>query len=331
VIGWGERASLEPHSIFGWRLKPSGQTRLRWESYDYTVTANELGFPGAVYPAHKQPGTIRILTTGDAFTSAEGVDTNLAWPHLLENNLAAQLPDNQVEVLNFAITGYGPNQYTAVVETFAPVYQPDLIIIGFFVNDYGDVLISNEEFQQSIGFGLPAPNSFHITSRLMHLRHFVDIRLFEPLTHALRGEPDPYGYFLGYFITLERNRPEFEVTGRDLVTDRLKKIKTVADQQGAQVVIVMIPAPVQVCESSELAYYPSNVDLTDSTRYDLDLPQRLTHELAEALEIEYYDLRPILQSIEQCPYQPRNSHWTAAGHRAVSIYLTEVLIADGYL
>ena len=44
--GWGERASLAPHPVFAYHLQPSRTTRLRWESYDYTVTANALGFPG---------------------------------------------------------------------------------------------------------------------------------------------------------------------------------------------------------------------------------------------------------------------------------------------
>ncbi len=48
--GWGERPSLEPHPVFGWRLIPESTTRLRWESYDYVVEANELGFPGPSYP-----------------------------------------------------------------------------------------------------------------------------------------------------------------------------------------------------------------------------------------------------------------------------------------
>lgn len=155
VFGWGERASLEPHPSFGWRLAPSKTTRLRWEGYDYTVTANSLGFAGPEYAAERTPGTLRILTVGDAFTSAEGVDTDAAWPRLLESDLDQRLPDRSVEVLNFAITGHGPQQYASVVEHFGPIYQPDLIVVGFFVNEYQDVLATNEDFCSSIGFGRP--------------------------------------------------------------------------------------------------------------------------------------------------------------------------------
>ena len=32
--------------------------------------------------------------------------------------------DRPVEVLNFAVTGYGPNQHAAIVEHFAPITGP---------------------------------------------------------------------------------------------------------------------------------------------------------------------------------------------------------------
>ena len=45
----------------------------------------------------------------------------------------------QAQVLNFSITGWGPNQYASVIADYAPKYNPDIIIIGFFVNEFFDV------------------------------------------------------------------------------------------------------------------------------------------------------------------------------------------------
>lgn len=332
VLGWGERPSLEPHPVFGWRLKPDSQARLRWESYDYWVSANSLGYPGPEYPQQKEPGTLRVLVVGDAFTSAEGVDTDQAWPRLLEADLAARLPERKVEVLNFAITGYGPNQYAAVVETFVPLYQPDLILIGFFVNDYLDVQWSDQEFRDSIGFGLPAQDGWYAVGTLSHLRQYARLRVVDPLVELLRRRPRSYGYFLGHFAFLERDRADLWETGRELVAERLAQIAILADEAGARVILAMIPAPVQVCGPDQLAYYPRYVDLDDATRFDTKQPQRLTKELADDLGLVYYDLRPpLLSTSEACPYQPRNIHWTAAGHRAVASYLAEALSVDGYL
>jgi lysophospholipase L1-like esterase len=327
--GWGERPALEPDPDFGWRLRPSTVTRLRWESYDYTVTANSLGFPGPAYSRAKTSGCFRILTTGDAFTSAEGVDTGRSWPRILEQRLNEKIGQGKVEVLNFAITGYGPNQYATVVETFAPQFKPDLIIIGFFVNDYGDVLDSCDKVRQEIGFSRPAPDDLRSVLHLAHLRHLTTVKLRGRLSESLGGRPDWYGYYLGNFRFLERGNHDWNTTGRELTEDCLRRVASAVEAIGAKVAIAMIPAPVQVCEPDGLTYYPRHVD-TQDTRFDLELPQRLTQEIAQDLGFAFYDLRPALRSSPGgCPYQPGNMHWKAVGHQVVATYLSDALIDAG--
>jgi peptidoglycan/LPS O-acetylase OafA/YrhL len=327
-LGWGERPALESHPEFGWRLKPSGQTRLRWEGYDYRVTSNSLGFPGPEYSAKKAPGTLRILATGDAFTSAEGVDTEQSWPALLEAELAHRMPDRRIEVLNFAITGYGPNQYASVIDHFAPRLQPDAILIGFFVNEYQDVLQSDEEFRQSIGFHGPRPDGWASVLTARHLCQSLWKTARKRLYEIVRRKPDPYGYFLGQVASLERDNPIYTIQGPRLVTVRLRQIKRTADRIGAPVTVLMIPASVQVCSSRELEYYPGDIDLTDASRFDLDQPQRVTRQIARGLAIRYCDLRPVLRGLPECPYQSRNMHWTVAGHRAVAKHVAGMLEAE---
>lgn len=325
VLGWGERPSLQPDAELGWRLKPDQTTRLRWQSYDYTVTANSLGFPGPSYPEHKEPGVLRIMVTGDAFSSAEGVDTEDAWPRLLEKKLAAKL-GKSVEVLNFAMTGYGPNQYADVIEVYATKYRPDLILMETFVNDFEEVLYSNTALSESIGFGSPAPDSPYATVRLLHLRRFLRLQVVEPLRELLRNKPRDQGYFLGNFRSLERSHPEFEDTGRQKVAEQFTRIKTVTDQIGSRLFVAMVPAAPQVCDPEQLAYYPHNVDVTDTESYDINLPQRLMSQITNSLGRPFFDLRPMMKAVPGgCPYQTNNMHWTKAGHEAAAAYLADIL------
>lgn len=325
VLGWGERPSLEPHPTFGWRLKPSVTTRLRWESYDYVVQANSLGFPAPEYPEMKSPGVFRVMTVGDAFTSAEGVDTDQAWPRLMESYLQDQMPERKVEVTNFAITGYGPNQYVAVLDTYAPKYHPDLIIVGFFVNEYQDVLWSNQQFQDSIGFHLMPQDGLYAIVRLHHLKKYFRLHLLEPLKEIFTDSPRGSGYFLGNFSSLEINRKEMQQSGRKIIAERLKQIKDISEKIDAKVVIMMIPAPVQVCKQDKLAYYPKHVDLDDANKFDLDQPQAFTKGISTSLGIPFYDLRAVLLSSDNCTYQPHNMHWTVEGHQRVAKHMSEIL------
>jgi len=89
-----------------------------------------------------------------------------------------------------------------------------LIIIGFFVNDYFDVLSSNEEFQHSIGFDLPPQNNLLSILRLQQLQHLIKIQVIEPLVELLRRQPRPYGYFLGNFTAFEVAREDMAVAGK---------------------------------------------------------------------------------------------------------------------
>lgn len=328
VAGWGERPSLEPHPDFGWRLRPSTQTRLRWEGYDYTVDANSLGFPGPEYAAAKPPGTLRIFTVGDAYTSAEGVDTPFAWPRLLEDRLRIALPTQPVQVMNFAITGYGPEQTAAVLREFVPRYRPDVIIYGFFVNEYLDVLMSNRQFQGLIGFGQPESGVWAFL-HLPHLRKYLRSRIRDPLVELARETPNPHGYFLGNFSALEKGNHELLTTGHERVFHWLEQIRAVSSATGAKVLIAMIPAPVQVCGPGELGYYPRHVDLGDRERFDLEQPQRLTLTIAEQLGFEVLDVRAALRTTpEGCPFRGDNMHFTEAGQRRLADAVAARLLAD---
>ncbi len=324
VLGWGERVSLEPDTWVAWHLKPSTTTRLRWQTYDYTVTANALGFPGPDYPVEKSPNTFRIMVTGDAFSSAEGVDTDQSWPRVLNQLLSTQ-SSTPTEVMNFAITGYGPKQYAEVIQKYAPIYKPDLVIVEMFVNDYEDVTISDDDFRASIGFQLKPQNGVMSILGLDNLRVFLSINSAQRINEFLTGNPYSAGYFLGHFSEFARLQPDLDAR-KALVKQQLAEIQAVANQIHAPLMIVMVPSSIQVCASSELPYFPRYVDLSDTTQFDLDLPQRNAKAMADDLGIAFYDLRPLLSAIPSgCPYQPANMHWLPVGHQTVAQYMADLI------
>jgi hypothetical protein len=327
VLGWGERPSLQPDEYFGWKLIPSKTTRLRWEHYDYVVTSNSLGFPGPEYTHVRRPRSLRLLLTGDAFTSAEGVDTDSSWGMRLVPELQSRFPQTAIEVANFAMTGYGPRQYEAIVDSFVPLLKPDLVIVETFVNDFQDAVTTDAEFRQSIGFDNPSPESWHALARLSHLQTFLRLNVLSPLIASLGSRPSPpYGYFLGNIPALERGNAAISGEGKLRMKGNLQAIQRVARANGAPVLLVMVPASVQVCAPGDLHYFPSRVDLSDTSRYDLDQPQRVIGEIADSLGLARIDLRAVLRSTSgTCYYHPRNMHWTAAGHCRVAQYVAAVI------
>lgn len=324
VLGWGERASLEPSQRFGWKLIPSRTTRLRWESYDYRVTANALGFPGPEFPAAKPPHTLRILVTGDAFSSAEGVDTDRAWPRLLQSELAENGGYRTVQVMNFSITGYGPDQEAAVVKAFAPRFHPDVVLIEMFANDVADAQTSNAQFHKSIGFGEPPQTGTAADLKLLQLSAYLRARVAEPLRSLFTRTPERNGYFLGNFSFLERGSTQYRQGLQRSIAD-YDAIARAARAVGAKTIVAFVPAPVQVCGRHSLAYYPRFVNVHDRAKYDLGLPQRRGRAIAAAAGVTFWDLSPALLGFSPCPYMPRNMHFTANGNRAVAALLAQRL------
>ena len=317
-FGWSERPSLQADAMFGYRMRPSTKVRLRWQGYDYVVQTNGEGFPGPDFSMEKKSGTCRIMTLGDAFTSAEGVDTAKAWPRLLQQRLRCELPDsenkNSVEVLNFGVTGFGPNQYAALVEEYAPRINPDLIVIGMFVNDFVDVLTSKEELREMIGFDRPKADCLlgYLTAR--HTFRWVRGNVLENAFERFTGRASPNTHFFCQLDALSLDRAEEMEIGRDLVRERFATIQSTAKSIGASVLVVNIPASLQVLDREQLSFLRPCVELGE---VDMDQPQRITRELASEHGFAYVDLRGALRAVKhQQPYFSRNLHWTEVGHQA---------------
>lgn len=324
VFGWGERVSLQPDPVVGWKLKPDETHRLRWTSYDYTVQSNSLGFSGPLYPLDPPSSTFRIFTLGDAFTSAEGVDTPDSWPRRLENILRAEA-HRPVQVMNFGITGYGPNQYAAVVREYVPKYRPNLVVIGMFVNDFEDAQTTDAAFQKSIGFGKPPADGIISLLELEQLKTYWSLRVRDPIISALRRRPSGESAFLSNIRFLDRSQKPRWIAGARITRERYAEIKALAQANGGRVAVVLFPASVQVCAAKDLRYYPHFFSLRNSARYDPDLPQNLAAELTSSLGLPYHDLRPDLRAAADCPYQARNMHLTVYGQgvsaRAIAAFL----------
>jgi peptidoglycan/LPS O-acetylase OafA/YrhL len=312
ALGWGERPSLVADAAVGWKMRPSSTTHLRWESYDYVVSANALGFPAPDPPGSRPPGSKLMMTVGNAFTSAEGVDTDRAWPRLLEHD------DPTLHVANFAITGHGPNQYAEVVRTYGPALRPDIVFVGMYVKDFHDSLVDERIFQNSIGFGELSPDSPQAFFRFAQLYEYFHLRILRPLQAALARAPNPEGYFLGSFEYFD---PRHAVTPREYAATRarLAEIRDTAATWGGHVVIAMFPAAAQVCRPSELAYYPQHVDWS-APSFDHERPQRLAAQLARELHVGFIDVRKAFTG-PSCGYQPRNMHLTNEGQEKVSAFM----------
>ncbi len=90
------------------------------------------------YALEKSPRTIRLLVLGDSVTFGHGSVYEYTYPALLEQKLKAWRPDLDWQVWNAAVPGYNTSQELAQLLEVGPRFKPDLVIVGFFENDFVD-------------------------------------------------------------------------------------------------------------------------------------------------------------------------------------------------
>jgi lysophospholipase L1-like esterase len=77
-----------------------------------------------------------VLVLGDSHTAGFEVEQDKTYAAVLESQLRQQ--GISAEVLNTGISGFGTAEQLAYLENEGLRYSPDVIVVGFFANDYSD-------------------------------------------------------------------------------------------------------------------------------------------------------------------------------------------------
>jgi hypothetical protein len=76
------------------------------------------------------------MVLGDSVTFGHGALYETTYPYLLEQRLREWRPDVKWEVWNLGVPGYNTAQELAYLNEIGERYAPDLVIVGFFSNDF---------------------------------------------------------------------------------------------------------------------------------------------------------------------------------------------------
>ena len=101
------------------------------------VKTNRFGFRSTRDDRlEKTPNTFRILVLGDSVTFGHGAVSD--YPSLLEVSLKRWRPEVDWQVWNLGVPGYNTAQEFTYLEEVGRRYSPDLVVVGFFLNDIID-------------------------------------------------------------------------------------------------------------------------------------------------------------------------------------------------
>lgn len=304
------------HPMFVFYDNSYNRFRGRPGAPDWDFTLNSLGFKDVEFSIDKDDRTYRILGLGDSF--AFGV---VPYAHnyltLLEERLEDAAGGRRVEVLNMGIPSIGPRQYLSMLVREGLAYDPDLVLVSFFVGN---------DFIESDRGGRRRPLwSYSYVLSLLRYAATVRPKYEGQVIHA--GETycdDCPAFSRDTYLEIERDRSFLYLVGDErfqrLLEDAvfyLRELRDVCRRRGMRLVVVVIPDEIQLDEAlrREVAqrFY---VGLAER-RWDLGRPARELAAALDELAIEHLDLHPAFarEAERRALYRPQDSHWNIAGNR----------------
>ncbi len=321
---WGEFPALRPDKKTVYSLIPNKTTHLRYNNYNYVVKTNSMGFTSPeVDLSSKDSATYRIFITGDAFSMPEGVDYAFSFPCLLEKELNKDVKGRKFQVINGGVTGYGPNEELAQIRNYVDTLKPDLIAIEFFINDFEDINCNALERLQSIGF-------FRNESLRLKLLGYSQVPVyFEELFRKATGLIDnQYNYNKSLLYLYEKKSAFYSDSVLKKIDGYLGEVKKICDRKGSDLLLVYVPGQIEVSSEDQIAFYPRNVNLSDTSLFDFGLAHQIVHAVCEKHSINLLDTKEMLKNDPNQPvYFKESWHWNQEGHKLIAHELALKIIA----
>lgn len=312
----------DPHT--GFRLKPKQSSHYRM---GIPATTNSHGHRDAEMPLAKPPGVFRILVLGDSFTIGSNVRQEEAYPKVLERGLRTKYGPH-IQVVNAGVGGWDPFQYAQYFEHHGRRFEPDLILVGFFVG--------NDTFDPNTDAGrLPTAIEGRRVGRnawLARVRVFLYNRSNLARLLLSQAPVDPRTFirrrcdeFTDQHLAIQRARMPIhrrDSSGqRDRARNAVSQIGRIRDMAGGKpVVVALLPDENQV----NRALRSRILSADEIPGYDFGMPQSMLTDMFGEMDLKVIDLLPAFLADPRCLYM-NDAHWTPQGQELAASAILERL------
>jgi lysophospholipase L1-like esterase len=296
-----------PDGDAGYRLAPSFTGRLEKAGIVTEFSTNSLGLRG---PEPGAKSAARILALGDSYVFGWGVAQGEEWIEVVESELNAKLGAGAVEAWNGGVNGYGTIGALAQLRRLGPELRPDLVLLGFFANDFTDNLLGNVyEVRGGYLFDRFSHDYYqeNFLARESHLYRLLSVAWETARIRWLGGVPTtrPVRNF---------TEADFE-RGREISERLILAFRDECAALGARFAVIWLPADVYAVAGSR----PEDIPL-----------QHALQQRVEAAGIPGIDLLPVATSeprVSGLYLLPADGHLSVRGNkvmgRAVAKWISE--------
>ncbi len=316
-------------SVLGWSNAPGSSGIFQRAEFSHPVHINNYGIRNSEIDLARTPGVKRVVVLGDSFTWGLGVSENNRFTERAEAIL-----DGKFQFINFGVSGYGPIQYSLVLDK-ALELKPDVIVIAFCLgNDFLDNVFWKRygyykpyaTFNGENGYeinGYPLPNVGEFLGKRRHdetnkgwlLQHSSLYRLIELLINRKKESVIEYGQKgltvldeLGYdfYAPLDSLSTQKREAVADVVDINKRILRAMSQKAKFAGVKLMILPVVTKCEFGRCLD-----GLTDSPNWSSMVRLKNT---ARQLAIPLLDTSATLTITD---FWDMDGHWRPSGHEKV--------------
>lgn len=329
-------------SALGWANKPDLDVTSQTSFGSVRFRTNADGLIPFDATRERPDAAIRIMVFGDSMVVGRTVDQAEIYTARLETALRER--GIHADVVNAGVQGYSTDQALLLMQRWLPVYQPDVVLYGSTLNDYGGNVLSNAYWhakpvfrvdeRKQLQLALPQPASeirkFGEGPRRW-LQKSALYRLVQPGIFLLRArlfgleERILLGTEQGVYIG-DATSDALDWTLYEALVARMKES---AEGAGARFLFFAHPEVAEVWEP-HIEVVCRKLGVARAAYDPFAMEERLT-ALAQRRGIDFLPtIRVFREASERGPFHliPLDGHLNAAGHELLGELLAERLAAE---
>ncbi|MEO1290890.1 MAG: SGNH/GDSL hydrolase family protein [Chloroflexota bacterium] len=271
---------------------------------------NEQGFPdddNFVVSADLESADYRVMLLGDSFTWGAIADVGSSYAEVLQAELSEQ---SNTVVWNFGIPGTGTTQALSLAQEFMPIMNPDLVILGFYSNDFYENLFpldlyerfDVEESPWVYAYVLAEDGVVRLSDQNIYLAYLGRKASTNNVERLLRLTR--FGSLLVNAWQSVINSGEEDIDAIEPTQSLLAALQETVEANGAELLILHIPDYEDMATETETYTW-----LTD---------------IVTELAIPRVDVIDYLEQSDYIP--PPDGHWNNSGHEIVGRLLATCVL-----
>lgn len=286
--------------------------RLTLDGKPFHIKTISLGFEGIGFRDDGINDTDPfIVTIGDSFTFGHGVEIQDGWSELLEKKIGK-------DIVNMGMPGYSTIQSERMYERYGSKLKPNIVIYGFFANDFLDNLIFERGSTDS------SRNWLYKNLMLYRLvkfikNYYLEGRNFQ--TYEAYGKSFLFDSSF-YYSSL------FEIEGKKMTDSAklsLSKLKNLTTENNVTLIVVFIPYR---------EYFYQDF-IQNSSLYNFNFGVTQFNLLCEELKLSCIDIRNSFESKikngSDVYFRPLDGHINELGNKIIADEIYDYINSHGFL